>query len=145
MNRGNSRGGSFMSSPFSSGGGYIPGKPVAHNSRLLCPKNGLLWDVVACHFGVLGFPGMCTFNRRTYRSTHMQMRMPLMYGMRHMANALWQTADVMWLRVHVCTCTCTCMCAWLRVYVYACIVTCTCSCRFRGNSRVICRCICICT
>ena len=35
-----------------------PGKPVACNLGLLRLKNGLLYGIVACHFGLLGFPGI---------------------------------------------------------------------------------------
>ena len=35
----------------------LPGKPVAHNSGQRCLKNGLLWCIVARHFGLPGFPG----------------------------------------------------------------------------------------
>ena len=33
----------------------FPGKPVAYNYGLLCLNNGLLWSIVACDFGLLGF------------------------------------------------------------------------------------------
>ena len=37
--------------------GNLPGKPVAYNWGLLCQIYGLLWGIVACYFGLLGFPG----------------------------------------------------------------------------------------
>ena len=36
----------------------LPGKPVDHNLGLLCLDNGLLWAILACHFGLLGIPGI---------------------------------------------------------------------------------------
>ena len=30
---------------------------MAHNCELLAKTSGLLWGKVACHFGLLGFPG----------------------------------------------------------------------------------------
>ena len=35
----------------------IPGKPVAYNCGLLWLTYGLLYDIVACDFGLLGVPG----------------------------------------------------------------------------------------
>ena len=35
----------------------LPGKPVACNFGLLWLIYGLLWGIVACCFGLLGFPG----------------------------------------------------------------------------------------
>ena len=37
--------------------GLLPGKPVAHNLGLVSVDFGLLWDIVACHLGLFGFPG----------------------------------------------------------------------------------------
>ena len=34
-----------------------PGKPVAYNDGLLWLIDGLLYGIVACCFGLLGFPG----------------------------------------------------------------------------------------
>ena len=34
-----------------------PGKLVACSLRATLPPSGLLWVAVACHFGLLGFPG----------------------------------------------------------------------------------------
>ena len=36
--------------------------PVAQNLRLLCLDNGLIWSLVACSFGLLGFPGKLSLN-----------------------------------------------------------------------------------
>ena len=36
---------------------HIPRKPVAHNYELLSRNWELLWGIVACLFGLLGFPG----------------------------------------------------------------------------------------
>ena len=36
-----------------------PGKAVAYDNRLLPINSGLLWGVMACYFGLLGFPGSC--------------------------------------------------------------------------------------
>ena len=35
----------------------LPGKPVAYNFGLLWIYYGLLWDIVAYYFGLLGVPG----------------------------------------------------------------------------------------
>ena len=37
--------------------GLLPGKPVVCNYGLLSINSGLLWSIVACCFGLLGFPG----------------------------------------------------------------------------------------
>ena len=36
---------------------HVPGKPVAYNDGLLSMNYGLFWGIVACYFGLLGFPG----------------------------------------------------------------------------------------
>ena len=36
-----------------------PGKPEAHNYGLLWLYYGLVRGIVACHFGLLGVPGVC--------------------------------------------------------------------------------------
>ena len=34
---------------------HLPGKPMAHNSGRLSITRGLLWGIVACYVGLLGF------------------------------------------------------------------------------------------
>ena len=40
---------------------HLPGKPGAYNYGLLSVNSGLLWGIVACYFGLLGFPGFFGF------------------------------------------------------------------------------------
>ena len=43
----------------------VPGKPVAYNDGLLSVNCGLLWDIVAYFFGLLGVPGSYSSAFRT--------------------------------------------------------------------------------
>ena len=38
--------------------GRLPGKPAAHNYQLRSINFRLLWGIVACHFKLLGCPGI---------------------------------------------------------------------------------------
>ena len=40
---------------------FPPEKPVAYNNGLFSMHCGLLWGIVACYFGLLGFPGSSFF------------------------------------------------------------------------------------
>ena len=46
----------------------VPGKPVAYSSGLLWLIYGLLYGIVACHFGLLGVPGKYTTKHWRFHS-----------------------------------------------------------------------------
>ena len=47
---------------------YLPGGPVAYNYWLLSDNYGLLWDMVAYYFGLLGVPGRVVMSHPVYES-----------------------------------------------------------------------------